>query len=109
MLPPIACLLLLSCAFTINAQSQTMHVIGAGTNVSCGTWFTSRRSNEEFSMQNWALGFMSGAEVFGEVGNILGNTDADGVAYWLDRYCSQHPASPFFDAVKAFIQERRAR
>jgi hypothetical protein len=37
------------------------------------------------------------------IGNPLGQTDADGVAYWLDNYCHNYPSGYFSAAVKAFI------
>ena len=105
----IACLLMLSCALASAAKSQSVHIMGAGINQSCGKWLALRHSRDEFSMGNWALGYISGAVTYSDIGNILNNTDYDGVAYWLDRYCSQHPANPFLDAVTAFIAERRSR
>jgi hypothetical protein len=60
-------------------------------------------------MANWALGYISGAAVFGTVGDPLGSTDAAGVMFWLDNHCRTNPTSQFVSAVDAFIEAHRSR
>src|SRR5271167_4306528 len=88
---------------TTGAHAQAVNTIGAGTSSSCGTWLAQRQHDNFFGMINWALGYISGAAVYGDIGNPLGQTDADGVVYWLDNYCHNYPSGYFSAAVKAFI------
>ena len=88
-------------ATALRAAPVMTYGVGAGT--SCGTWLDHRQRGEWFDMGNWALGFISGAGIYGNVVNPLGKTDADGVLYWLDNYCRRDPSGYFSEAVKAFI------
>ena len=98
---------------SVSVQAQPVTIMGSGAKVSCGVWLEARRDLRDrvgntYGLQGWALGYMSGAASYGSVGDILGNTDLNGVSYWLDNYCNSHPAVPFSDGVRAFIEERRA-
>lgn len=77
-------------------------IIGAGV-ASCGRWLEDRKTGRYYNMENWALGYISGAAMWGNGLDPLRQTDADGVAYWLDNYCVAKPTSYFHDAVDAFI------
>jgi hypothetical protein len=59
------------------------------------------RSNAD--MANWALGFISGAATLGGIGDPLWDVDYQGVEYWLDNYCRDHPDELGVYAVEAFI------
>jgi hypothetical protein len=83
--------------------------LGAGAAASCGGWLKEREGHTWYNMANWALGFISGAEAYGYIGNVLGSTDSDGVVYWLDKHCRDNPDIEFSDAVKAFIDQRRLK
>ena len=85
------------------SQATLVNTIGSGATSSCGTWLDRRQQEQWFDMGNWALGYISGAATFGAIGNPLENTDAYGVAYWLDNYWRSQPSGYFVDAVKAFI------
>lgn len=84
-------------------------MIGAGARGSCGSWLEGRKNRQFFYMANWALGYISGAAIWGNIGDPLGHTDADGVLYWLDNYCSSNPTTEFSDAVDAFIMNSIGR
>jgi hypothetical protein len=88
----------------VSPRSDVVTTMGVGANSSCGKWLDARRTGRYFDMANWALGYISGAAIWG-AGDPLGQTDADGVAYWLDNYCQAKPTSYFSDAVKAFISD----
>ena len=75
--------------------------------MSCGTWVDRRQNNQYFEIGNWALGFISGAAIYGNIGNPLGKTDANGVLYWLDNYCRRDPSGYFSEAVTAFINAHK--
>jgi hypothetical protein len=95
-------------AFSIPAQAQNIMVLGVG-NASCGSWLQSRRSNNYFSEANWVVGFLSAAGVYGDYGNILANTDSNGVLYWVDNYCRSNPTKPIIEASKAFVRAHRTQ
>lgn len=59
-------------------------------------------------MVNWALGYISGAAIWGGVGDPLRPTDANGVFYWLDNYCRTAAAGPLREAIDAFITDAKA-
>jgi hypothetical protein len=88
---------------TTVSQAQPVMTYGAGAAASRGKWLDQRRTGQYIGMINWALGFISGAAIYGSVGNPLGETDADGGAYWLDNYCRRDPSAYFNAAAKAFI------
>jgi len=90
---------------TLSGRSEAAMIMGAGASASCGNWLEARRARSMnwIHMSNWALGYISGAAVFGEVGDPLARVDADGVDYWLDNWCRARPSSFFKDGVKAFI------
>ncbi len=88
-------------------RAQTIDVFGVGSTASCGLWLDRRQHENWFDIGNWALGYVSGAATFGEIGNPLGKTDPDGVFYWLDNYCRSNPSVYFRAAVKAFINEHQ--
>ena len=84
---------------------QTVNTIGAGARESCGKWLDYRSRKIEDGMINWALGFISGSAVYGDVGNPLQSTDSEGVIYWLDNYCRTHASESFSAAVRSFITD----
>ena len=84
-------LLLLLLIEVPNLQAQSVTTIGAGASASCGRWLDRRRTGHKDGMANWALGYISGAAVYGEIGDPLRDTDSDGVLYWLDNFLRQKP------------------
>ena len=93
--------------YATTLHAQPVMTYGAGASVSCGTWLDRREREQWFDLGNWALGFISGAEIYGDIGNPLGRTDVDGVLYWLDNYCHRDPSGHFTEAVKAFINAHK--
>jgi hypothetical protein len=109
MMKKLALALCLCLLPVVSPRCGVVKTIGAGADSSCGKWLEERRTGNYFSMGNWALGYISGAAIWGDVGDPLGRTDADGVLYWLDNYCNSSPVSPFTDAVNAFIASATSR
>jgi hypothetical protein len=89
--------------FAMPLRAAQVMMLGVGSTASCGTWLYRRRSGDFFDMGNWALGYVSGAAIFGDVGNPLGRTDSNGVLYWLDNYCASHPTEDLTGALNTFI------
>lgn len=87
-----------------DAATQMRRMIGAGTQTRCGAWLEARRTRQSFGGEAWALGYISGAAIWGDVGNPLVRTDADGVFYWLENHCRAHATDRFVDAINAFIE-----
>jgi hypothetical protein len=96
------------CLLPVVSPRSEVRSIGSG-NASCGTWLHDRKTKDYFAMANWALGYISGAAIWGDVGNPLGQTDADGVFYWLDNYCNARPTEKFYYAMDAFIRDATSR
>jgi hypothetical protein len=95
---------------TLSGRAEAVQTMGAGVGISCGTWLEDRRTRGgHFSALNWALGYLSGAAIFGDVGDPLRGVDPNGVAYWLDNWCRANPSSYFSDGVRAFINAQRPR
>ena len=83
-------------------------IIGSGAASSCGRWLDDRQHDRHWQMANWALGFISGAAIWGDsVGDPLASTDSDGVFYWLDNYCKTHPSVYFHKAAEEFVRTHR--
>ena len=61
-------------------------------------------------MAFWALGYVSGANVFFTEGkDSLKEVDADAIWSWLDNYCRSHPLEKFADSVQNLTIELQAR
>jgi hypothetical protein len=81
-------------------------VIGMGP-YSCGSWTTDRTSRSGAARQDeqWVLGYMSGAAVWGSNLDPLNGLDGDAVWAWMDNYCRAHPLVPIDNAAAAFVRE----
>src|SRR4051794_16982599 len=93
------------------ASQAQVRALGPGVGVSCGVWLEARTDAEGplvFGLLSWVLGYISGAAVYGSVGDVLRDTDLDGVATWLDNYCRAHPAEYLVEGARRFVNDRRA-
>jgi hypothetical protein len=89
-----------SCAKFTSAQANVP--LGQATGV---TWADGRTYFAEGSHYvTWAQGFISAANLFDRRLDI--RVDNAGIDGWLRRWCEQHPADGFGQAVKAFIVDR---
>lgn len=96
-------MLLLMFVLNGEAQSKTLHAIGAGANASCKAWLSERELKDYFDLANWGLGYLSGvSELSGEHDAIRG-IDNHRILYWLDGYCRANPRRLFVDGLDSFI------
>ena len=86
--------------------------IGEGV-YSCGAW-TQERARDAKSQRaqlekSWILGFVSGANIYGET-EILSQLDAPTLYAWVDNYCRSKPLARVYDAALGMVDEllRRA-
>ena len=61
----------------------------------CGSWTAERRAQPYNAELAWVLGYISRATESGR----LRKTDPDGIAGWIDNYCTQHPLERVSDAA----------
>jgi len=101
----LAALVFLAICFARPAAADEVKTLGAGANATCGKWLADRQSGNEFSVSNWALGYLSGAATFSRTLNPLEGLDSDAVLYWIDNYCRSRPLDKFTLALKAFVDE----
>src|SRR4051794_18486021 len=97
-------------AVTTASQAQ-VRALGPGVGVSCNVWLEARSDPEGplvFGLLSWVLGYITGAAVYGSVGDVLRDTDLDGVATWLDNYCRAHPTEYLVEGARRFVNDRRA-
>src|SRR3954451_21635616 len=96
-------------AVTTASQAQ-VRALGPGVGVSCNVWLEARSDPEGplvFGLLLCVLGYITGAAVYGSVGDVLRDTDLDGVATSLDNYCRAHPTESLFEGARRFGSERR--
>ena len=86
-------------------------VLGIG-NKSCGSWVSDRKSKSGVDLIDvaWALGFLSAYNQFGpEPDDVTAQTDVNGIAGWIDNYCTDHPLDTVSLATQALINELNKR
>jgi hypothetical protein len=86
-------------------------VLGIG-NKSCGSWVSDSKSKNGADLVNeaWVLGFLSAYNEFGpEPDDVTAQTDVNGVAGWIDNYCTGHPLDTVSLATQALINELNRR
>jgi len=89
------------------SHARQVWIYGSVMKLSCGTWLQRRQDGNWNQMGDWALGFVSGASMYGDLGDPLGQTDANGVFFWLDSYCRLRPDVSFTDGVQAFVDTHK--
>ena len=97
-------------AVTTASQAQ-VRALGPGVGVRCNVWLEARTDPEGplvFGLLSWVLGYITGAAVYGSVGDVLRATDLEGVATSMDNYCRAHPAEYLVEGARQFVSERRA-
>lgn len=55
----------------------------------------------------WSQGYLSAWNDLNSLGSDV-VVDHAGLVYWLTTYCGGKPETPFYEAIKAFIQEQGA-
>jgi hypothetical protein len=77
--------------------------------VSCGT-LTSSSGLQKGAYTAWIMGFVSGAGYgYSISGTTLAETDYEGGAAWIEKYCSEHPLDEIVNAAIALVKELAAR
>lgn len=95
-------------------QSSTAMQRGAFTQygnykVSCGT-LTSSSGLQKEAYKAWLMGFVSGAGYgYSMSGTTLAETDYNGGAAWIEKYCSENPLDEITSAAIALVKELAAR
>lgn len=81
---------------------------------SCGTWTaarTTRLDGVAAQYEKWALGFESGLNLArsAERGDVLRDTDPEGVLSWVDQFCRGHPLDTLSVAIVDLDRELARR
>ena len=96
---------------TFSSCISAAPIKGSGA-TSCGSWLKERRNGTAIVDLNWVLGFISAYNHYNvsSGGNqVFGSTDPEGIAAWMDSYCSNNPLStPYAGSVK-LIEELKFR
>ncbi len=97
--------LMMNANSTPGAHSVETTRYGAGFKA-CTTYIASRQpqsfDGDEFV--NWLGGYLSGANAISlKTNDVLGTSDLTQAVFWLDDYCTAHPAQPFSLAVTALV------
>lgn len=85
--------------------SANFNLIGAGL-ASCGTWTQNRKrpTLDTKQIEQWMLGFLSGAGYIGAPKyDPLNGLDAPAVLAWVDNFCAANPLKSISDAGYSFI------
>jgi len=87
----------ISLAALVVRARQAHTVYGAGT-ISCGTWL-SQKTERGLALDNvtWVQGFITGV---GSAGKRLKKTDKEGMAVWIDQFCTKNPLKQLVDAAE---------
>jgi hypothetical protein len=90
------------------AGAPIVTVLGAGAS-SCGTWEVDRTSNEFTASHDlsWVLGFVTGiesAKASDLNSGLLVDTDANGIAGWIDNFCKANPTASIYAASAAYTE-----
>jgi hypothetical protein len=101
---PLLAILTVALMTNAEAMADMIKMLGVGS-VSCGTWTIGRRDRTAFGLEQWMLGFLSGAATWSPTLNPLNEVDADAVWVWVDNYCRVHPLDRITEAGKAFVIE----
>jgi hypothetical protein len=106
---------LLGTALPAASQNVSVRLLGAGT-VSCGKWTAARKGDDDISKTeaavyfSWAEGYLTAIQqALPEVNKGVRQTDADGLAGWLDDYCAAHSLDNLAAASQALALELGAR
>jgi hypothetical protein len=97
----LATLVILASGAADGRPEYTM--IGQGQ-LTCGAWSEHRDTKSASSLQQWMLGFLSGAGFVGSPKtDPLQGVDGLGVFAWVDNYCRGHPLDTIATAGAEFI------
>ncbi len=95
----VLALILLAAASPCGAQ--TIRGVGARP---CAEWVQARGDNgRDFEAEQWALGYLSGANAATKTGALFRATDEKAIFTTIDAYCGAHPQDMLWNAVKSVL------
>jgi hypothetical protein len=79
---------------------------GDGAN-SCTTWTDARARHPQRArlLEEWVLGFVSGANIYDDSPEMLKQMDERAIFAWIDDYCRAHAVELVDDAAFELMQE----
>ena len=90
-------------------QAKTVTVMGAGVQT-CGTWLEHvAKDYRDYRVTDtqWVIGYVAGVnDETSNLGDLLFGIDNNGLAGWLDQYCSAHPLDTLHNAASALVDDR---
>jgi hypothetical protein len=101
----LAALMLIGAA---SPHAQTIRGIGARP---CSEWVQARAGGgRDFWAEQWVLGYLSGmnAAATDRAPSLFANAGDKAVFGAIDAYCRAHGQEVLWNAVKAFVSQRRA-
>lgn len=79
--------------------------------MNCPEWQKSRQQDSYQSALSWLQGYVAAYNEYAYAGSdpegVLGTTDSEAVANWMDNYCQQNTSSNPREAIAALIDERK--
>jgi hypothetical protein len=95
--------------FCLPATAWPVTIRGMGANEKCDNWLIMRKNSPaqdtaEAIEKAWILGYLSGAMVYGDGGDILKAVTSDNIWNWLDQYCAKHGNATLNEALDIFVK-----
>ena len=95
---------------TVHAQNKQFQYYGFPGNDSCGSWTDHRKNRDNQILEGWVLGFVTGANFFGQHDGRLGEgLGATAMFAWVDQYCAANPLDSVLQASIKLIVELKKR
>ena len=113
-------LLLAALAMAVPAPAHATHTflnLGFGT-TSCGEWTDKRAMRNDDGIGGvawlfrsaWIQGYLTASQTtFPEIYDQIKETDAEGIAAWVDNYCHARPLDDLEKAADALVNELLAK
>jgi hypothetical protein len=90
--------------------NPTINVYNFHSADSCATWTNDRKTDDALPLEGWILGFVSGANAYGETGgDIAPGVTSEGLIGWVDQYCLAHPLDSVTQAGFKLVRELKSR
>lgn len=91
-------------------DKEGKYVVHGAGEISCREWIVDRNLDDAgaWQLQQWLLGYVTAYNewVRGSA-DVLEDSDATGFFTTVDEYCGANQSNSVFDAVAAFVDERR--
>ncbi|MGA7749620.1 MAG: hypothetical protein WCA63_05685 [Gallionella sp.] len=88
-------------AIGFSANSNAIQFMGVP---SCAEWVSRHSTNNDVSMEEWLLGFLSGLAA-GKNIDYLKNADRESLFLWIDNYCKMYPLGRVDDGGHSLAEE----